>query len=90
MTPHNHREYVPGCYRCELGRDEARDAETDRDVPYDREVLTTVLVYHQRKDASSCGCGWAVLGASHAEHVADVYEQAALGKTTSPKDVDHD
>lgn len=29
MTPHDHREFVSGCYRCELGRDEARDAAVD-------------------------------------------------------------
>jgi hypothetical protein len=29
MTAHDHREIVPGCYRCELGRDEARDAIED-------------------------------------------------------------
>jgi hypothetical protein len=23
MTPHDHRQFVPGCFRCELGRDEA-------------------------------------------------------------------
>lgn len=23
MTPHNHSKFVPGCYRCELSRDEA-------------------------------------------------------------------
>jgi hypothetical protein len=23
MTTHDHTSYVPGCYRCELGRDEA-------------------------------------------------------------------
>lgn len=22
MTPHDHATFVPGCYRCELGRDE--------------------------------------------------------------------
>lgn len=46
---------------------------------YDREVLTTVLVYHQRKTIDSvygCACGWADLGKSHAEHIADVYEQS--------------
>lgn len=45
-------------------------------VPYDREVLVTVLVYHYRNDNSSCGCGWAELGRSHPEHVANVYEQS--------------
>lgn len=43
---------------------------------YSREVLTTVLVYHQRKNIESCCCGWAKWGASHAEHVADVYEDS--------------
>lgn len=45
-------------------------------LPYDREVLVTVLVYHQHTNTSGCICGWAVLGASHPEHVADVYEQS--------------
>lgn len=36
-------------------------------------ILVDVLVYHQRADVSSCACGWSVLGASHAEHVADVF-----------------
>lgn len=47
-------------------------------VPYDRAVLTTVLVYHYRKDARFCGCGWGELGRSHPDHVADVYEQSAV------------
>lgn len=47
-------------------------------VPYRRDVLTTVLIYHQRRDITSCACGWSVLGASHAEHVADVYEASVL------------
>ena len=42
----------------------------------ERAVLIVVLVYHWRTNTSGCGCGWAVLGASHAEHVADVYEEA--------------
>lgn len=45
-------------------------------VPYDRAALVTVLVYHYRKDAQYCGCGWGELGRSHAEHVADVYEES--------------
>lgn len=32
MTPHEHRTFVEGCYRCELGRDEARDAASIEDV----------------------------------------------------------
>lgn len=32
MTQHDHSEYMPGCYRCELGRDEAMHAvATERD-----------------------------------------------------------
>lgn len=42
---------------------------------YDRDLLVAVLIYHQRKDITSCTCGWAVLGASHPEHVADEYEK---------------
>lgn len=42
---------------------------------YSRGVLVGVLIYHQRKDITSCQCGWAELGKSHAGHVADVYEQ---------------
>lgn len=43
---------------------------------YRRPLLVEVLVYHWRTETSGCGCGWGVLGASHAEHVADVYEIA--------------
>jgi hypothetical protein len=43
---------------------------------YRRPLLIEVLVHHQRADVSGCICGWAVLGASHPEHVADVYEVA--------------
>lgn len=30
MTAHNHRAIVPGCYRCELGQDEARAAAREQ------------------------------------------------------------
>lgn len=43
-------------------------------IKYDREVLIEILIYHYRKDSSSCGCGWGELGRSHCAHVADVYE----------------
>lgn len=43
-------------------------------MTYNREILVAVLVYHQRLDIGRCGCGWNELGASHAEHVADIYE----------------
>lgn len=46
---------------------------------YDRKVLVDVLVYHQRKNAQSCHCGWGTLGASHADHIADVYEASVTG-----------
>ena len=47
---------------------------TTDELPYDRDVLVDVFVYHFRRDSASCGCGWAELGRSHAAHVADVYE----------------
>lgn len=46
------------------------------DLVYNREILTTVLIYHWRTATSGCGCGWAELGVSHSEHVADVYEKS--------------
>lgn len=49
-------------------------------IGYDRPTMVQVLVYHQRVDITCCQCGWGVLGASHAEHVADVYEQAVLSR----------
>jgi hypothetical protein len=29
VTAHTHARHEPGCYRCELGADEAREAEAD-------------------------------------------------------------
>lgn len=49
-------------------------------IPYDREILVNVLIYHQRTNSSGCHCGWAKLGASYAEHVANVYEQSMTFK----------
>lgn len=43
---------------------------------YDREVLKTILVYHYRKDMTSCGCGWAELGRSWPEHILTVLEES--------------
>jgi hypothetical protein len=45
-------------------------------TPAMRRCLVTVLVYHQQTETSGCHCGWAKLGASWAEHVADVYDTA--------------
>lgn len=46
------------------------------EVTYDRDVLVDILVYHYRNDHASCGCGWAELGKSHPEHVANIYEMS--------------
>ena len=51
-------------------------------LAYDRRLLTTVLVHHWPTQTSGCGCGWGVLGASHPEHVADVYEASLAAITT--------
>ena len=50
-------------------------------VPYDRDVLCHVLVYHYRVAAGKgCGCGWGdtpeTLGRSWPEHIATVYEES--------------
>ena len=50
---------------------------------YDREILVTVLVYHQRRDISGCHCGWGVLGASHPAHIADIYEESLRARITT-------
>ncbi len=42
---------------------------------YNRDVMTAVLVAHQRHRSDACLCGWAELGKSHAEHVATEYEK---------------
>ncbi len=52
--------------------------ESLSDCWYDRAVLVNVLVYHQRLDSSCCACGWGVLGASFAEHIADIYEASVF------------
>jgi len=50
------------------------------ETPYNREVLVTVLIYHQRKDIEGCYCGWAEPGKSHAEHVAAIYEESVTAR----------
>lgn len=59
--------------------------QPDNHIPYDREVLLTVITYHYRKDPGSCGCGWSELGMSHPAHIADVYEQSVQGLPTTKK-----
>jgi hypothetical protein len=43
-------------------------------MEFNREMMMDVLVYHQRLDVGTCACGWSVIGASHAQHVVEVYE----------------
>lgn len=43
---------------------------------YDRKILVEVLVYHSPTKTSGCWCGWAELGKSFPEHVANVYEDS--------------
>ena len=52
-----------------------------RTLPYDRDMLVKILVYHQRRNIQHCMCGWRRLGNSHADHVADVYEQCVREKS---------
>jgi hypothetical protein len=44
--------------------------------PEMRRCLVEVIIYHWHTNTSGCGCGWAVLGASYAEHVADVFAES--------------
>jgi hypothetical protein len=53
-------------------------------LQYDRSVLVAVLKYHSRKNSSICSCGWAELGRSHPEHIADVYEQLVAVQPIQP------
>ena len=59
----------------------APDRQSAAPLAYDRDVLLTVLIYHYRKDIGGCGCGYRELGASHPEHVADVYEESVRART---------
>lgn len=45
-------------------------------LPYDREVLAHVVIYHHKVSIEGCLCGWSELGRSIGEHVADVYEDS--------------
>lgn len=46
---------------------------------YDRLTLVDVMVHHWPTATSGCSCGWAVLGHSFPEHLADQYEEARDG-----------
>lgn len=52
---------------------------------YDRDVLVHVVTYHGRNGIEGCRCGWSVLGKSHSEHVANVYEAMVAGKSAEGK-----
>lgn len=54
MTQHFHSEYVDGCYRCELGRDEAAIAEAER--PCGRPHLTECPVVMFPGNDLRCTC----------------------------------
>ena len=43
---------------------------------YDREVLMHVVNHHHKVEIKGCICGWAALGRTIGEHVADVYEES--------------
>lgn len=49
-------------------------------IPYDREVLAKVVIYHHKVSIEGCLCGWSNLGESIGKHVADVYEKAIREK----------
>ena len=42
------------------------------------ETAEMILVAHQRRDAASCLCGWAKLGASHPRHQVAMLREAML------------
>ena len=50
-------------------------------VPYDREVLMEVVIYHHKVRIEGCLCGWSELGKSIGEHVADVYEHSVQARS---------
>lgn len=62
-------------------------ADLPAKIDYCRDVLTEVLIYHQRTEITGCHCGWAELGHSYAGHVADVYEMEMRARTTPAEPV---
>lgn len=51
-------------------------------IPYDRDVLRDVLIYHQRTSIERCACGWGRWGHSHAERIMEVYEASMMARAT--------
>lgn len=54
-----------------------------------RRLAAAVLTAHQRYTSDGCLCGWAELGRSHADHVAEVLD-AAGALRGSPDPFVHD
>ncbi len=54
--------------------------EQNETIPFDRELMIDMLVYHWRTKTSGCGCGWAELGRSHAKHIVEIYEMSIIGR----------
>lgn len=52
----------------------------ERVIPYDREVLKQIVIYHYKRDIKGCVCGWAELGRCHSDHIADLYEESVCAK----------
>lgn len=52
--------------------------EPTRSADYVRSRLVSVLIEHQRLEGGACECGYAVLGASWARHVAQAYEERSF------------
>ncbi len=42
------------------------------------DAVAMLLIEHARYDIVGCHCGWAELGKSHAQHVAQVLDAAGL------------
>lgn len=49
-----------------------------------RRLAAAILIAHQRTGIGGCLCGWAHLGHSHAEHVAEILEHAGALRTEPP------
>ena len=62
MTAHLHPQHVPGCFRCELSRDEAFDALADErdELQADRDLLTRLLdgVLADEPDSIRAAVAW--------------------------------
>ncbi len=55
--------------------------DKNKTLPFVREVMISVLVYHQPTNTSGCLCGWGELGRSHPEHVVEIYEMSIIRRS---------